>query len=121
MSTECQFVKQHSLEERREEATRIRSRYPKRIPVIVEPSKKSVLPPLDKIKYLVPGDLTVGQFAYVVRKRLKLKPETAIFVLVNNSFPSTSTEMCFLYEEHVAEDGFLYVNISGENTFGTQL
>ena len=118
MNTETEYIKQHSLEERRDEAYRIRSRYPKRVPVIVEHSKKSVLPPLDKCKYLVPDDLTIGQFAYVIRKRIKLKPEVAIFILVNGSFPSTSAEMYTLYEEHRAEDGFLYVSISGENTFG---
>ena len=118
MTTEFEFTKQHSLKDRREEASRILSQHPERIPVIVEQSPKSVLPPLDKTKYLVPRDLTVGQFAYVIRKRIKLKPETAIFVLVNNTFPNTSTEMQQLYDEHKSKDGFVYVQVSGENTFG---
>jgi len=37
----------------------------------------------------VPADLTVGQFVYVIRKRIKLAPEKAIFVFINNFLPPT--------------------------------
>lgn len=37
----------------------------------------------------MPGDLTAGQFVYVVRKRIKLSAEKAIFVFVNNTLPPT--------------------------------
>lgn len=40
-------------------------------------------------RYLVPADLTVGQFVYVVRKRIKLSAEKAIFVFVKNMLPPT--------------------------------
>ena len=86
-------------EKRRAEAARIRSKYPDRIPVclrqfgfpirgplvmsdgtpalqvIVERAPKSDIAEIDKKKYLVPMDLTVGQFVYVIRKRIKLSPE----------------------------------------------
>ena len=45
-------------------------------------------------RYLVPADLTVGQFVYVVRKRIKLSPEKAIFIFVKNILPPTG-EMRF--------------------------
>jgi len=38
-------------------------------------------------RYLVPSDLTIGQFIYVIRKRIKLSPQQAIFVFVNNVLP----------------------------------
>lgn len=41
------------------------------------------------LRYLVPADLTVGQFVYVIRKRIKLPPEKAIFVFINNYLPPT--------------------------------
>ena len=119
MSTDFEFKKEFSFESRQEEAHRVRRKYPRRIPVICELTRSgSSLGSLDKNKYLVPEDLTVGQFAYIIRKRLTLKPETAIFILVNNSFPSTSTEMCVLYDQYQDSCGFLYLKISGENTFG---
>jgi len=37
----------------------------------------------------VPGDLTVGQFVYVIRKRIKVSPEKAIFMFVKNVLPPT--------------------------------
>ena len=42
--------------------------------------KSDDIPDIDKKKYLVPCDLTVGQFVYVIRKRIKLKPEKALFI-----------------------------------------
>jgi GABA(A) receptor-associated protein len=86
--------------------------------VIVEKAEKSDIPDIDKKKYLVPADLTVGQFVYVVRKRIKLSSEKAIFIFVKNVLPPTAAMMSSIYEEHKDEDGFLYFTYSGENTFG---
>nr|XP_010908955.1 autophagy-related protein 8C isoform X3 [Elaeis guineensis] len=69
--------------------------------------------------YLVPADLTVGQFVYVVRKRIKLGAEKAIFIFVKNTLPPTAVMMSAIYEENKDEDGFLYMTYSGENTFGS--
>uniref|UniRef100_R7W7V0 Autophagy-related protein n=1 Tax=Aegilops tauschii TaxID=37682 RepID=R7W7V0_AEGTA len=69
-------------------------------------------------RYLVPADLTVGQFVYVVRKRIKLSAEKAIFIFVKNTLPPTAALMSAIYEENKDEDGFLYMTYSGENTFG---
>ena len=69
-------------------------------------------------KYLVPADLTVGQFVYVVRKRIKMSAEKAIFIFINNVLPPTAALMSSIYEDQKDEDGFLYITYSGENTFG---
>lgn len=42
-------------------------------------------------RYLVPADLTVGQFVYVIRKRIKLNAEKAIFIFVDNVLPPTGS------------------------------
>jgi GABA(A) receptor-associated protein len=101
------------------EAKRIRTKYPDRIPIIVKrDARDKNVPDLDKSKYLVPGDLTVGQFQYVIRKRIKLNPNKALFMFVNGKLPTTSQLLNVTYEEHKDEDGFLNVIYSGENTFG---
>ncbi|XP_048618841.1 autophagy-related protein 8f isoform X1 [Brassica napus] len=105
-------------EKRSAEAARIREKYSDRIPVIVEKAEKSDIPTIDKKKYLVPADLTVGQFVYVIRKRIKLSSEKAIFIFVDNVLPPTGALMSAVYEEKKDDDGFLYVTYSGENTFG---
>ena len=48
--------------------------------------------PSPPYRYLVPADLTVGQFVYVVRKRIKLSAEKAIFIFVKNTLPPTGME-----------------------------
>ncbi|KAG2489805.1 hypothetical protein HYH03_011754 [Edaphochlamys debaryana] len=112
------FKQEHSLDKRKAEAARIKEKYPDRIPVIVEKAERSDIPDIDKKKYLVPSDLTVGQFVYVIRKRIKLSPEKAIFIFVKNVLPPTAALMSSIYEDHKDEDGFLYITYSGENTFG---
>ncbi|KAB5526933.1 hypothetical protein DKX38_020780 [Salix brachista] len=89
MMTKSSFKQEHDFEKRRAEASRIREKYPGRIPVIVEKAERSDIPNIDKKKYLVPADLTVGQFVYVIRKRIKLSAEKAIFILVDNALPPT--------------------------------
>lgn len=86
--------------------------------MICEKVENSDIPEIDKRKYLVPGDLSVGQFVYVIRKRIKLPSEKAIFIFINDILPPTAALMSKIYEEHKDEDGFLYVLYSGENTFG---
>lgn len=113
------FKTQHSFEKRKIEADKIRSKYPDRIPVICEKIPGSTdIPDVDKKKYLVPSDLTAGQFLYVIRKRMKLAPEKAIFIFINNTLPPSGDLMSQLYKSHRDEDGFLYVTYSGESTFG---
>ncbi|KAL8226475.1 hypothetical protein R6Q57_016307 [Mikania cordata] len=84
------------LERRQAEAARIREKYPDRIPVIVEKTERSDMPDIDKKKYLVPADLTVGQFVYVVRKRIKLTAEKAIFIFVKNILPPTGLDFGYM-------------------------
>jgi len=73
--------------------------------VICEKVEKSDIATIDKKKYLVPADLTVGQFVYVIRKRIKLSPEKAIFIFVDETLPPTAALMSSIYEEHKDEDG----------------
>ncbi|KAE9261635.1 hypothetical protein PR003_g33851, partial [Phytophthora rubi] len=88
------------------------------VQVICEKAGRSDIPDIDKKKYLVPADLTVGQFVYVIRKRIKVSPEKAIFIFINNVLPPTAALMSNIYKEQKDSDGFLYVTYSGENTFG---
>lgn len=115
------FKQEHPPERRQAESARIREKYPDRIPVIVEKAERSDIPDIDKKKYLVPADLTVGQFVYVVRKRIKLGAEKAIFIFVKNILPPTAAMMSSIYDEHKDDDGFLYMTYSGENTFGNDM
>lgn len=112
------FKLNHSFENRSKESKKITDKYPDRIPVIVEKQESSDVVDIDKNKFLVPCDLTVGQFVYVIRKRMKMPPEKAIFIFVNNQIPMQSAFMSSIYDQYRDNDGFLYVKYAGENTFG---
>lgn len=64
----------------------------------MEKAPKARIGDLDKKKYLVPSDLTVGQFYFLIRKRIHLRPEDALFFFVNNVIPPTSATMGSLYQ-----------------------
>ncbi len=113
------MYKNKTLEERIKESTNILEKYPNRIPVIVEKSDKCKdLQDIDKNKYLVPDDLTFGQFIFVIRKRLKLSAEKALFLFVKNTLIPSGNLMKQVYDNNADKDGFLYILYTSENTFG---
>jgi GABA(A) receptor-associated protein len=115
------FKQIHSLETRKQEARRIFDKFPGRIPIIVERglSSQKTMPLIDKQKFLVPADLTLGQFTFVIRKRMELSSEKALFLFVNNTLPTTGSLMREVYaQQYDQEDGFLYITYCGENSFG---
>ena len=108
-----------SLQERKDEVKRVLEKYPDRIPIVCERNTKSKnTPDIDKNKYLVPNDLTVGQFLYVIRKRLNITSDKALFLFINGMIPSSSSYICSIYDENKDEDGYLYILYSFENVFG---
>lgn len=117
------FISDHTFDERYKESSRIRNKYPDRIPIIIEKDYKCKnVPDIDKKKYLVPNDLTIGQFLFVIRKRIKLDSEMALYLFIDNkTIPNTSSAINNLYNTHKNDDGFLYITYSGENTFGLYL
>lgn len=118
MNSNQSFKEKHTFEQRQKNFERVYEKYPTRIPVIIEKNVGSKINDIDKIKFLVPNDQTVGQLIYIIRKRIQLKPNEAIFVFVNNTLPRTSDLLKSVYLQNKDPDGFLYLTYSGENTFG---
>ncbi|CAN7001188.1 unnamed protein product [Brassica rapa subsp. trilocularis] len=83
------FKEELTLDERLAESREIIAKYPTRIPVIAEKYSKTDLPAIEKKKFLVPRDMSVGQFIYILSARLHLSPGKALFVFVNNTLPQT--------------------------------
>jgi|SRR6218665_798133 len=57
--------------------------------VIIEKAPDSNIGNLDKNKFLVPQDITMSQLMYIIRKRIKLVEDKALFLSVNHTVPST--------------------------------
>jgi GABA(A) receptor-associated protein len=112
------FKQKYSFEEREKEYKRIKLKYPDKIPIIINQPSNNKLPKLQKIKYLVPDDLTMGQFLLIIRKRMKLNSDKAIFLFINNTIPPNSELISIIQHDCCDKDGFLYINVIGESTFG---
>lgn len=122
------FKEEHTLEQRKAESARVRAKFGTRAAVIVEPGPgaEALLLPASaaaearKRKYLVPRDLTLGQFVYTLRVRMRLPPEKALFLYVGSAseLPPTSELMGALDSRLRDPDGFLYITYMSENTFG---
>lgn len=114
------FKQEKSFDKRKAESERIRAKYPDLIPVICERHiGNTTLPQSTRRKYLVPPDITMGQFLYVIRKRIELLPDQALYVFVKGTVMCpTMTSVSEAYRMHRDPDGFLYMVYSGESTFG---
>lgn len=112
------FKDEYTLENRKSESNKIIFKYPTRIPVIVEKSAGCELPDISKKKYLVPKDMSMSQFIYVVRKRIELESSKSLFIMINDHLVPSAKSLGVIYEDDSDEDGFLYMIYTTENTFG---
>ena len=113
------FKLKHTFEKRLVESTRIKAKWPDRIPIIIENDQSSDLPTINKKQYIIPGNLTVGQLLYKIRLDIKLMPEKALFLFFgNNDIPPTSARLDDMYRKYQDNDGYLYIMYTSENTFG---
>ena len=82
------FKKRFDFERRLSESTRIRERYPDRVPIIIERAgvSKGEVDDLSKHKYLVPNTTSVLQLQHIIRKRIpNLDADKSIFLFVKDT------------------------------------
>lgn len=118
MSTYIRDFQSCSFESRKADSQRLLDKYPDRCCIIVGKNDSSDVNDIPKHKFLVPRGLTMGQFQYVIRKKISCTPEQSIFIFVNNKLSPTSQTVGNVFDANKSEDGYLYMIYSGENTFG---
>ena len=91
--------------------------YKNKIPVVIQISEKSNIY-LDKLKYIVPKDITVQQFHCILNKYIIKNEKHSIIMFINNTLPTSTETIGSLYNQYKDNDGFLYITLSKENTFG---
>lgn len=115
--TNDNFKEKVQFEQRLEQSKSIMDKYPTRVPVICERLTKKIQQ-LDRTKYLCPDDLSMGNFMYVIRKRMNLDSSKAIYLFINNKIVPVSQTLGVIYDKFHDEDGFLYIKYDSETTFG---
>ena len=119
MSQSEQFKSKYSKEQRSTESGRILQKYPDKIPIICEKYYRDTSDlKIDKSKYLTNSDMTMGQFLYVIRKRININSKQSLFMFCDNVLIPGNMLLREAYDKHKDEDGFLYLHFSLENTFG---
>jgi len=107
----------NSLEKRVEDCSKLIRKYPEKIPVIVQSDKIKIR----REKYLVDKSMSFTQFALILRKNIEeMMPEEAIYYFSEDSsiiVPSVVMNQLYLQHKN-KQDGFLYVFLMKENTFG---
>ena len=95
----------HPFEERLAECERLKTQYPDRIPVILEFDEKlNEYQNKTKDRFLVPGDITMGQFMFVIRSQLRLTHSEAVYLICRgHCIPNTEifVEIGEKYKENV--------------------
>ena len=108
---------------RQEESLKIRKKYPDKIPVIIEMDKSFYSRfNIKKYKFLIPDDLIYLQFIHYLKNYTNIDKNEALFLFLSNGIlPPSSLILRDIYNRYKNEDGFLYMTITLENTFGINI
>lgn len=103
-----------------EELSKIMRKHPGKIPLYITKATdaRSTIPDIKKNKFLVPDEFTMANVQHTIRLWLKLKPEEAIFIFINNTIPPHNMTMLEIYHKYMSRDGLLRITYTSENTFG---
>ena len=113
------FKNKFTLEERQSKSSNILLKFPTRKPLIITKSiGTNKLNDLDKNKYLVPDDINISQLYYIIRKRIYITSDQAIFLMNDNRILHSGDSILDAYNKYKDIDGFLYITYSPEKTFG---
>lgn len=116
MPENINFKKQKTFEERLEESNRIKESFPEKIPIILVLDHRILN--VNKVKYLIPSTFNMLQLQKCIRNFVKVKSHEAIFLFINNKLIPNTTLLNEVCETHKDPDGFLYINVALESTFG---
>lgn len=115
------FKEAMSFEERVTQSQYLIEKYPTKIPVILQRCNTDRrLTRIDQNKYLIPVDTTVAGLLQILRRRLDLNHNIAVYIFCSekNILLSGSQIINDIYANYKDKDGFLYLDYCGENAFG---
>ena len=114
------YKQRRQLSSRIKESIKMRSKFPSKVPVIMERySNETALPLHDKTKFLIAESITMSEFSSIIRQRMSLSSLQALYFMVNeNTLVRMSITFGELYGIEKDEDGFLYLTYASQEVFG---
>lgn len=111
--------KEKPFEQRVKESNDILAKYPDRVCLYIEKYENcKTVPDLEKKKYLVPASITASQIIFIIRSKLNIPKDKALFFYINNNIISGDTTIYTYNNKYKNADGFLYLKYNAESCFG---
>ena len=94
------------------------NKYPNRVPIKVTVDKN--INQIGTTQFLVPKNYTVAKFMMIVRSKINITKDQALFLLINNELPPSSDLISNIYSKYNTSTGKRYIDayLKLENTFG---
>ena len=103
------FKDKYTFAHRNMESARVQTKYPDRVPVILEKAARSRVMALGRQKFLVPRKISVGQFLLTAQTHLATGDDQPHFLLSGHSVLRQTERMQDVYDRDQDTDGFLYL------------
>ena len=108
------FNKMNNFDARLKSSNIILSKHKNRKPIIIYCEEKDV-----NFKFLLLDSHTISIVILNLKQRLKLNNQDSIFLFINKSvIPCPTETILSLYNKYKDKDGYLYIDVKKENTFG---
>tara|TARA_Y100000310_G_C20283961_1_gene623931 strand:+ start:99 stop:413 length:315 start_codon:yes stop_codon:yes gene_type:complete len=95
-------------------------RHPDKIPVIIIKHRTTYKKDPTQFKFLIQKDILLCKLICILRERIKMKAEDALFLYSHKTETLLSMDDTLgdIYDFHKDEDDILYLIYSGEDVFG---
>jgi len=103
----------HSFEDRKKEADRLRKKHPDRAPLIFD---GNIDIPFSKM--LVPSRISWHELMMTVRRKFRLDSADGYVIFVQGKLTRSSDTVAYIYDKFKSADGLLYVTLCKESVFG---
>ena len=84
--------------------------------VIFKPFKRSIT--LTRTKFIVPRHYSIAKIHMILLQYVNCNEKQGILLFINDILPMQTESIGYLYDSFKSSDGFLYIHVTKENTFG---
>ena len=104
---------------RKEQSQYLLTKYPDKVPVILEKDPSSKILELKKTNFLLEKKSTVNQLLQLIRRKTELKEGEALFLQAKAKYGiSGEKTIGEIYKEYKDDDGFIYIMYTTELIYG---